>query len=93
MSSQRFNLIRRVLLRDWDPIGITAFEDYDEDTDDEYNGYARSIENMKKTGCSIEEIVGFLSWAEENMGLQVNEARVRSVAGLIAALDVSKGSE
>lgn len=80
-----FQRVRLILLREWDPIGITQMRDYKEATEDEYNGYAREIGAMLARGASFEEVFAYLKWAStENMGLSIfQEDKARRTAELI----------
>ncbi|MGH6889712.1 MAG: hypothetical protein ACREHF_11040 [Rhizomicrobium sp.] len=55
-----FAKIRLILLREWDPIGITHGRDYDEASDDEYDSYAREIAAMLTRGASLEDVFAYL---------------------------------
>lgn len=72
--------LRKVLNKDWDPIGGCP--------EDEYDGYMGKIASMLRDNASDEEMLAYFKWAEvENMGLgsedQFNRDRI---LGVIAAL-------
>ena len=57
--------LKRLLWKDWDPIGVSGFG-----PDDEYDSYALQIFGMLQESKSEAEIAGYLRWAAvENMGL------------------------
>lgn len=81
-----FDEIRLILLRNWDPIGVTGFSSYNEAAEDEYNGYARSLAKMTSEGASESDVLNYLKWAEEtNMGLSFEQDRAQKTAALIVA--------
>ncbi len=77
-----FQRVRLLLLREWDPIGIGQMRDYNEATEDEYDGYAREIAGMVARNASLDEVFAYLKWAStENMGLSIfQEAKARRAA-------------
>ena len=80
--------LRKVLNRDWDPIGVTR----DGSVEDEYDSYMGKITAMLRDNASDEEMLAYLKWAElENMGLGSEEQFNRDghrhrLLGVIAAL-------
>jgi hypothetical protein len=78
--------VRLILLREWDPLCVKLKGQYDEDIEDEYDGYAREIATMKSRNVSSDEIFAYLKWAVcENMGMSVfDDAGARRAAELIA---------
>ena len=82
----KFEEIRLILLRNWDPIGVAGFSSYNEATEDEYNGYARALEKLMSDGADESNVLDYLKWAEEiNMGLSFEQGRAVTVAALIMA--------
>ena len=58
--------IRRILLHEWDPIGVSRVEE----AQDEYDAYVGEIYRMLITRKSEKEISDYLWWLEtEHMGL------------------------
>ena len=58
--------IRRVLLRDWDPIGVRETPE----AQDEYDGYVAPVYRYLARGASVIEIAGYLAVVERDaMGL------------------------
>jgi hypothetical protein len=83
-EAANFAEIRLILLREWDPIGITHGRNYDEATDDEYDSYAREIAAMLARGASFEDVFAYLKWGEtEHMQLPFSEAKAFRSAQLI----------
>lgn len=72
--------LREIIYREWDPIGISSMSEFDLHSDTEYDGYIRKIENILKSRGNFKEIAQFLGWAEEHMGLQMNEAKNLKIA-------------
>jgi len=61
-----FEEIKRILLVDWDPIGVSDIPE----AADEYDAYAAHIFTKLKSGWSQEDVAHYLDWAaRENMGL------------------------
>jgi len=79
-----FAMIREVLLREWDPLGLT---DAAGDPDD-YDAVARELHAIL-TGpeASAERIAAYLRWAErEQMGLQRRPGKATGAAQKLMAL-------
>jgi hypothetical protein len=75
--------VRRILLEEWDPIGISEFPG----AQDEYDAYVLGVSKMICSGKSDEQLYGHLHWIEcERMGLDGNEVRTRNVAMKLASL-------
>lgn len=75
--------IKRVLLNDWDPIGIQDIPD----AATEYDGYAPGIYQLLEESRSVEDIYAHLRWiVEDRMGLDGNEVHTRAVAKLLSSL-------
>ena len=71
-----FARVRLTLLRDWDPVGVASMTDYDETTDDEYDGYARHIVGLIAKRSSTQELLVHLGWAvTDHMGLSIFDDR------------------
>lgn len=72
--------IERILLLDWDPIGVGDAPG----AQDEYDGYALQIYIMLKSGASEADVARYLDWAQsEHMDLPLNSDRNRSIASRI----------
>jgi len=66
------NKIRRVLISEWDPIGVSDFPD----AADEYDSYIGGIYGLIRRCASRDEIVSHLRNLEvEQMGCSVGDAR------------------
>ena len=75
--------IRRILLDDWNPIGVDV-------PDDEYDSYIPLIHRMIQQRNSVDQLTLALGNIEsERMGLQVNKQQNRRVAKLLLELAVS----
>lgn len=63
--------IKQLLWEEWDPIGVSALEDW---PSDEYDVYAMRIFSMLNDGASVEELTEYLLRTEtENMGLSPSD--------------------
>jgi hypothetical protein len=69
--------IRRILMQDWDPIGVQEIpEAYDE-----YDSYVPTIYSMLITQKPLAELFEYLVWLEsEHMGLLVDRQRTQYVS-------------
>jgi hypothetical protein len=79
-----FAVIREVLIRDWDPLGLSDAPG----APDDYDNIAREVHAIL-TGpeASAERIAAFLRWAErEQMGLQRRPGEATAAAARIMAL-------
>jgi hypothetical protein len=72
--------IRKVLLRDWDPIGVADVEE----AQDEYDSYIGGVYRLLASGGSEDDIVNYLWQAEIDLGLGGDETRVRNQLQLVA---------
>jgi len=76
--------IRNVLLKEWDPIGIQAIPE----AEDEYDGYVPTLYSMLVSRKPIHEVFEYLLWLEtEHMGLTVDRQRTQSIAEKLVGLD------
>jgi hypothetical protein len=82
-----FPRVREVLMRDWDPIGITDFDDAPED---EYDDYARTLcGELFDLEISEESIRDYLAQvAQEHMGLPPNRDAIERTARAIIGLRI-----
>jgi hypothetical protein len=84
IEENEFARVRLLLLREWDPLFVVKRRQYDEEKEDEYNGYAREIAKMLLRGTSFGEVFEYLRWAEtKNMELPFSESKARRAAELI----------
>lgn len=75
--------IRRVLLKEWDPIGVSEIKE----AQDEYDPYVGEIYKMLITRKSKNEIFDYLWWLEtEHMGLAGNRQAAEHFAEKLAKL-------
>jgi hypothetical protein len=78
--------IRKVFLRDWDPIGINA----QSDLDDEYDMYIGRVFGIITTTRSEDALIDYLAWVEhERMGFQTPpREKLLPIAQKLLALNV-----
>ena len=82
-TSSLLSEVKRVLLMDWDPIGIQKIPD----AVTEYDGYALGIYQLLVESRSVEEINAHLRWiVVDRMGLDDNEVHTMMVAKLLVSL-------
>ncbi|WP_448096862.1 hypothetical protein [Luteibacter yeojuensis] len=82
-TAQIQRAIREVLLKEWDPIGIQAFDE----AKDEYDGYVPDVHHILMSGGQLDDLGDFLRWAEVTyMGLIASEAHTRRVAAALIDL-------
>lgn len=75
--------IKDVLLNEWDPIGVHAIPE----AQDEYDGYVPTIYSMVISHRPINEVFDYLLWLEaEHMGLTSDKQRTRSIAERLVGL-------
>jgi hypothetical protein len=79
--------IRAILVRHWDPIGVSDLPM----AQDEYDSYIGPVYRVLSSSRSEEEIISFLSHVEANMmGFGAPDRdRLRKVASQLMAVDVS----
>ena len=78
-----FQQIKSVLLFEWDPIGVQAIPE----AQDEYDGYVPTLLSMLITGKEMCEISNYLLWLEtERMGLTADRQRAHTTAGRLLGL-------
>ncbi|GGY20405.1 hypothetical protein GCM10011289_25020 [Paludibacterium paludis] len=69
--------IKSVLMRDWDPIGVQAIPE----AEDEYDSYVPTLYSMLISRKPVSEVFEYLAWLEtEHMGLTVDRQRTLSIA-------------
>lgn len=75
--------IKRILLEDWDPIGISSLPD----AQNEYDGYVAEVYRLLSRGATRSELIDYLWWVEtEHMGLIADRQRTEKVASQLAGL-------
>ena len=67
--------IRSVVFDVWDPIGISKMEVFDP-KDSEYDRYIFDIADLLSRGASKDNIIEYLRWAEEYIGVDVMDSRI-----------------
>lgn len=76
--------IKRILLREWDPIGVRDYPG----AEDEYDSYAFRIFTGLKSRAIEDDVARYLDWAQtENMGLPLTADANRKIAARIVALE------
>jgi hypothetical protein len=88
MTTDRIRqMVRAILLNDWDPIGIAGVPQ----AADEYDRYVADVAQMVVAGSSISDLSKHLVRIEiETMGLNGDHDRARSVAGKLR--NVARGT-
>ncbi len=82
-AKQYHDGISRILLDEWDPIGVTGIPE----AADEYDSYVQQIYGMLIRQEPARKIYDFLWWAEtENMGLRGNGPHTEKIAQRLIAL-------
>lgn len=77
--------IKKVLLEDWDPIGIQGISE----AQDEYDSYVAEIHAKLISRRPVDEVFDYLWRAEtEHMGLAGNRLHTKAVADKLAELTV-----
>ncbi|CAB3789733.1 hypothetical protein LMG28138_02871 [Pararobbsia alpina] len=75
--------VQRILLQEWDPIGIRDVPD----AQDEYDSYVLGICTMLREGQTTEKLYRHLRWIEsEHIGLDGNELHTDRIAKRLASL-------
>jgi hypothetical protein len=74
--------IRRVFLDVWDPIGISD----EPNAQDEYDGYIGRIFELLTTGGRDEEIIEYLLWATDRMGMDGSRASLQTVVAALRSI-------
>ncbi|MEX3636813.1 hypothetical protein [Paraburkholderia sp. BR14320] len=78
--------VKKILLNEWDPIGIADFQE----ADDEYDSYVPYVSRMLREHKTVEELYTYLRWIEvERICLDGDEAHTRNIANQL--MDLSKG--
>jgi hypothetical protein len=82
-AKQYHEAIHRILLHDWDPIGVSDVRE----AKDEYDGYIHEIHGMLIRHEPRYRLIDHLWWVEtKHMGLFGNRSRIESVVDLLIAL-------
>jgi hypothetical protein len=76
--------VKKVLLKDWDPIGVGSSPE----ADDEYDLYVQNISRMLREEKTADELYSYLRWIEvEHIGLDGDELHTRTVTHRLMNLD------
>lgn len=74
---ERHLIIRKILMEDWDPIGVANIEG----TEDEYDGYIADLQSLLDKNATLGDIADYLYQIEtEHMGLSGSKDHAKSVA-------------
>ena len=77
------SLIHEILLKEWDPIGVSHVPE----AQDEYDGYVGEIYRLLSRRVPQNEIFDYLWWAEtEHMSLCGNRQRTEQIAAKLVKL-------
>ncbi|MDR6633755.1 hypothetical protein J2X72_002555 [Phyllobacterium sp. 1468] len=74
--------IRRILLQEWDPIGIKDVVA----AQDQYDGYVSQIAKMVSDHKTVDDLARYLLMTEDKMGLDGNRVRAVRVASNLRTL-------
>src|SRR6266576_2488386 len=74
--------IRRVFLEVWDPIRISD----EPNAQDEYDGYIGRVFELLTTGGRDEEIIEYLLWATDRMGMDGSRASLQTVVAALRSI-------
>jgi len=75
--------VQRILLQEWDPIGIRGVPE----AQNEYDSYVPGICKMLREGKTTEKLYQYLRWIEsEHMGLDGNELHAERIAKKLMSL-------
>src|SRR5690242_13762857 len=82
-ARQAHQLIRDILMTEWDPIGVADIPE----ARDEYDAYVMEIYGLLSRRAVAKDIFESLWWVEtEHMGLRGNRQRTERVANRLASL-------
>ena len=83
LFKQYLEAVRSSLIQDWDPIGVGAIKE----AQDEYDSYAPKLAEMLLEGKSRQEIFDYLWWLEnEHMGLTGDRSATERFAGKLIGI-------
>ena len=79
--------VKRVLLKDWDPIGINDVPE----AHDEYDSYVLRICGLLCAGETVDGVYRYLRWVEqERMGIDGDEVHTAKIAKELANLRLTR---
>jgi hypothetical protein len=82
-ESSAYEALDRLLFREWDPLGVYAFNG----PDDEYRDYLPEFWRLVSSGASARSIADYLGQMERDlMGVQTSDQRRLDIAGKAALL-------
>jgi hypothetical protein len=75
--------IREILLREWDPIGVGAVAE----AQDEYDAYVAGVYRLLSRRAEVGEVFKYLWWVEtQHMGLKGDRQRTEKIAQKLVAV-------
>jgi hypothetical protein len=77
-----YDAVKSILLNEWDPIGISEFEE----ANDEYDAYITPICKMIAEGQSIVSIREYLRFATDSMCLDADETTEQIIAERLSSI-------
>lgn len=81
--------LKRLLLHEWDPIGIRDCEG----AQDEYDSYAFELFTMLSAGADVDRVASYLDTIEsDHMALRLRAERNRAIALRAAAIHAERHS-
>jgi hypothetical protein len=78
--------IRRVFLDVWDPIRVSN----EPNAQDEYDGYVGRAFELLTTGASDKEIVEYLLWITERMGMDASRVSLQTVTAALRQIPIPR---
>lgn len=78
--------IGRILLEQWDPIGVAAVPA----AYDEYDAYVGGVYQLLASGANVPAVADHLEAIERGMGVRTDRARAEAVAAAMRALDIAQ---
>jgi hypothetical protein len=80
--------IRRVFLEVWDPIRI-----FDEpNAHDQYDGYIGRVFELLTTGGSDKEIIEYLLWVTDRMGMDGSRVSLQTVGAALRQIPIPRSA-
>jgi hypothetical protein len=76
--------IRKIFIEVWDPIRVMDDPEWPRD---EYDGYIGRVFELLVTGGSDQEIIEYLLWATDRMGLDASRASLQTVTAALRTIE------
>lgn len=84
LARMNVNSIRRILLEEWDPLGVGS----NPKLSDEYDSYIPAIFHMLQSNCTFNQVFVHLKEIENNLGVRTPNENTESAATQLLALSV-----